>query len=53
MPYWFDPFAGVAVVNVPMYVLSLLGPVVFSGQEFKCSCLPWVSRCEGIVMVMQ
>jgi hypothetical protein len=53
MPYWFDPFVGIAIVNVPMYVLSFLGPVVFSGQEFKCSCPPWVSCNQGIIVIMQ
>jgi hypothetical protein len=53
MPYCFDSFAGIAIVNIPMYVLLLLGPVVFSGQEFKYPCLPWVSCNEGIMVIMQ
>jgi hypothetical protein len=49
----FDPFAGITIIYVPLYILALVGPVVFPGEELQCAGPSWVSGNECIMMIMQ
>jgi hypothetical protein len=49
----FDPFAGVTIIHVPLYILALVGLVVFPGEELQHAGPSWVSGNECIVMIMQ
>jgi hypothetical protein len=53
MANWFDSFASITIVHVSLYVLALMWPIVFSGDEFQCSGLPWMSGNECIIVIMQ
>jgi hypothetical protein len=49
----FDSFAGVTIIYIPLYILALVGPVVFPGEELQCAGPSWVSGNKCIIMIMQ
>ena len=51
MSDWLDLLAGVTVVDISVYILSLPWPVVVSADEFQGSCSARVSRGSRIVVV--
>jgi hypothetical protein len=48
----FDPFAGITLIYIPLYILVLVGPVVCPGEELQHAGPSWVSGNECIMMIM-
>ena len=51
MSDWFDSLAGVTVVDISVYILSLPWPVEILADEFQGSCSARVSPDSHVVVV--